>query len=349
MRLLVTGASGFVGSRLAALAASRLGPERVTAAVGPAGDPREAERTEGLRRLGVRVVPHDLRLPDPLPDPVPDFDVLFHLAAYVRTEVRSPDVAVNDEGTRRLLDRLGDRLRGTRIVYASTLAAAEPAPRRLGGPGIPIGPATVPAPRTAYGRTKLRAEGIVRERAVAAGAHATILRLCTVYGPGYRRGGMFDVLPALLARGSLLARIAWPGRLSLVHVEDLARLLLLVAGDDRARGQTFLVSSGEDPTMGEVAAETARALGLPFEPLPLAAPLARLGRLASSSRLWALAPHRASVAAWRASLMLAGLSCDGSDVTRLLGMTYVPWREGLAGMYAEARAARDVEARGTRT
>jgi nucleoside-diphosphate-sugar epimerase len=129
--------------------------------------------------------------------------------------------------------------------------------------------ATPCLPRTVYGITKLRAEAILKHCAAKYGFTYTILRLPTVYGPGYRPGGMFDVFVKDLPKNKLSIRIAWPGPMSIMEVDDVAKLLAAAAADQRMVGQTYFVSSGEDPGMGEMAAYTAEILGGPYRPIKL--------------------------------------------------------------------------------
>jgi nucleoside-diphosphate-sugar epimerase len=163
-----------------------------------------------------------------------DFDVIFHLAAYVRTENNSTDVRINDKGTERLLSELRPRLEGKRFIYTSTIAAVDSPPA-----GGCITPQTPCRPRTDYGVTKLAAEQLLKEAAAKGGFSYTILRLPTVYGPGYRPGGMFDVVAKSLPRNTLSTRILWPGKMAIIQVHDLARILLQASGHPEMRDRTF--------------------------------------------------------------------------------------------------------------
>jgi nucleoside-diphosphate-sugar epimerase len=78
--------------------------------------------------MGLSTLPIDLRRSPVLAGSLDDFDVLFHLAAYVRTEENSPDVSINDVGTERLLEELGPRLTGKHVVYSGTIAAVDSFP-----------------------------------------------------------------------------------------------------------------------------------------------------------------------------------------------------------------------------
>jgi UDP-N-acetyl-alpha-D-quinovosamine dehydrogenase len=325
MRALITGASGFLGNELV----RQLLREGVSvvAAVGPEPSERERSRISELEQRGTPLVSCDLRREAPLGVVPSEWDVLFHLAAFVRTEKDSQDVHVNDAGTRRLLSQLS--LGTRRVVFTSTLAVADNAPRGE------ITPTTVCSPRTAYGRTKLAAESIVREICRREGAAWTILRLPTLYGRGYRQHGMFDVLAAKLARGSALSRVMWPGRMALLSVEDAARILYRAAATPQTRDRLFLASSNENPRTWEIARAIAAAKGLPYRPLPL--PRLVAGILRASLGPWWQAgfiPYSLQIAAWRAHLLLNGLYCDGGELNNLLGVESRDWQQGFRHMYA---------------
>src|SRR5882762_4438217 len=250
MRAVVTGAAGFVGYALTELLVREWGPESVQAVVGPVQHDKERARLEQLRRLGTPLISFDLRQTPVFQTGLADFDVFFHLAAHVRTEDRSTDVRINDQGTARLLSELGPRLKGKRFIYTSTIAAVDSPP---GGGGIT---AQTPChPRTEYGATKLAAEQLLKSAAAEGGFNYTILRLPTVYGPGYRPGGMFDVLAKSLPRNTLSTRVQWPGKIAIIQVQDLARILVQASTHPAMSDRTFLVSSDEDPTMGEITSQ----------------------------------------------------------------------------------------------
>jgi nucleoside-diphosphate-sugar epimerase len=302
----------------------------VVAAIGPLQNELEAGRVRDLKLHQVRILECDLRREEPLSEVPTDWDTLFHLAAYVRTEEDSPLVQVNDRGTARLLRQVP--VANKRVVFTSTLAVADNA--RAGR----ITRDTICMPRTAYGRSKLAAESIVRAECEAHAAVYTILRLPTLYGLGYRPGGMFDVLPRQLAANDRLARLAWPGKMALLAVGDCAQLLIRAAVHEETKNRTFLASSNENPATWEIAEAIARAIGVPYHALPLPAPCAALLR-ALLGPWWQapVVPYALQINAWRARLLLDGLYCDGVEVAQLLGLTFQDWRRGIERAYAGPR------------
>src|SRR3954468_8269973 len=148
MRALVTGATGFVGSHLVEALQSR--SVEVTALA------RSAAKAADLIRRGVRVVSGDLDRSDALTEAVRDQDVVYHVAGMVAARDEAEFLRCNRDGTTNLLGAV-QRLGSPRFVLVSSLAAAGPAPR-----GRPLLGSEPPRPVTAYGRSKLAAEQVVR-------------------------------------------------------------------------------------------------------------------------------------------------------------------------------------------
>jgi len=330
LRALITGAAGWVGFDLCKLWLAKYGSQSVIALTGPVQHETENHRLAILRQWPVKEVPIDLRCRPILVNRIEDFDVLFHLAAYVRTEDDSPDVRINDEGTQRLIEELGERIRNKHLVFTSSISAVDITSVKHGW----IEAGTACCPRTEYGRSKLRAEEIIKAESERLGFTYSILRLPIVYGPGYRPGGMFDFLREQLPKKTLGSRIPWPGRISIVEVSDAANILVQAAVREEMRGKTFFVSSGENPSMADMARLTADCLRVNYKPLPVKKALFRLTSVAGEilSGVTFL-PHSLRILGWRVSLVVNGYCCDGTELTELLDMPYSPWRDSFHRMF----------------
>jgi uncharacterized protein YbjT (DUF2867 family) len=206
---------------------------------------------------------------DALAELVAGAAAVIHIAGVVNAPTPEGFTRGNIDGTRAILaaaEAAGVR----RFVHVSSLAAREPN-------------------LSQYGRSKAGAEDAVRAAPLA----WTVVRPPAVYGPGdlemleLFRAARFGVLPMPPA-----------GRLSLIHVDDLARLLLALAGEDTGRA----VYEPDDGTPGAwthtgFARAIGTAVGRRVLPLSLPAAVLRLGarldRLARGDKA-KLTPDRAA-------------------------------------------------------
>jgi nucleoside-diphosphate-sugar epimerase len=238
MRVLVTGASGFLGRALCPELTSR--GHEVAALV----------RRPGSEPAGTRAVAGDLADAERLRAAVAELspDCVVHLAAEIASQ-RDPERIreVNVEGTRRLLEAC--RGAGSpRVVFASTVVTGDAQGRLLDEDAVlPV--------ETEYGRSKQEGERLMRD----SGLDTVIVRPSHVYGPG----GWYAE--------EIVARIRQPGRFAMVgsgknmwdvvRVEDVARAMADAAERARA-GSLYHVVDDEPITYRDFLTLTARALGL---------------------------------------------------------------------------------------
>ncbi|MFE2531578.1 NAD-dependent epimerase/dehydratase family protein [Streptomyces sp. NPDC059371] len=242
LRVLLTGATGFVGSEvLRALQRGRAGGRDISVRALARTAPPDGPGTPGLSW-----VPGDLSDPASLRGAVRDTDVLVHLASRVSGSPEACE-AVNVHGTRALLDE-ARRAGVARIVHLSTAAVYGPGPHR----GIAVDEVS-PAPVSPASATRLAGERLALE------AGAIVLRPGLVLGAGDRW-----VVPAL---SELRSRVPahWDGGgglLSVVDVTDLARLIVTLAATNTPAGPAVHHASHPVPVSNRdlMAALTERGL-----------------------------------------------------------------------------------------
>jgi dihydroflavonol-4-reductase len=240
MRALVTGATGFVGSHLVeALQRSSI---EVTAFA------RSASKAADLVRRGVRVVNGDLDDVAGLDRAVRDQDVVYHVAGMIAARDEAEFLRCNRDGTRNLLTAT-ERQGRSRFVLVSSLAAAGPAQL-----GTPLRGTEPPRPVTAYGRSKLAAEQVVRSSSLP----WSIVRPPIVYGPRDR-----EVLKVFRLARLGLAPVFGDGaqELSAVHAADLAQALLAVAQSPGSIGRTYHACHPQVFTSADLAEAVAASMG----------------------------------------------------------------------------------------
>jgi predicted dehydrogenase/nucleoside-diphosphate-sugar epimerase len=258
-RVLITGASGFIGTRVAEVLSLRDGWQVRGLVHRPAGAAR-------LARLPVELVQGDLRRPADLERAVAGCDAVVHCA--VGTEYGNAHAlrAVTVGGTESLVDAAG-RAGVSRFVHLSSIGIHDPA---WSGP-IDEATPVAPARGDVYGRTKARAERAVL-RAASRGLSAVVLRPGCVYGP---HGFTFVINPLrALAEGRLVLEGSADTPANTVYVDNLVEAIVraLDAPAEMARGSVFTISDGDDCTWGAYYGEFARRLGVPLPTAPAAPP-----------------------------------------------------------------------------
>jgi len=260
MRVLVTGATGFLGSHVAEQIARQGHAVRVLV--------RRTSDRSFLRGFETEEALGDVTQPDGLAAAVEGVDAVVHAAGLVKARSAAEFEAVNAGGTANLLAALDPAHPLRRFVLISSLAAHGPSedgrPRPLDAPAAPV---------TAYGRSKLRAEELVRSWA-GDGHAAAIIRPSMIYGPRDRQ-----LLPFFRLARWRLAPLLGGGTnaVSCVYVEDAARAAALAAtaGDD-APSATYALDDGAVYTWRDLLAAVEQAVGkkalrLPSPPWAFAA------------------------------------------------------------------------------
>lgn len=170
---LITGATGFIGCRLAELRTS-VGEE--VRAAGLVRNEVEAKRAEGLRAAGVTLQTEALDSEAQIDAALDGVDTVIHLAA-AQHEANVPEAyfhQVNVDATRRLLERC-EKHGVARFFYASSIGVYGT------GDGKEIDEHTRPAPDNHYGRSKLAAEKVLEEHQGQTAVY--IGRIGETYGP----------------------------------------------------------------------------------------------------------------------------------------------------------------------
>lgn len=241
-RVLITGANGFVGSHI------------VDALLREGHDVRAMVRTTSdltfLQDKPVDYVYGSLGDPASLLEAVRNAQWVVHNAGVVS----QPNEAGYDK----------HNTEGTKAVYLAAAEAAPDAERFLfvssqaaGGPsmdGAPVREEDEPRPVTWYGQSKLRAERWLRGRSELPW---TIIRPPSVYGP---RDRAFLPLFRMIERG-WASQVGRGHQLSLIHVQDLARQVLLQLDSPEAVGEVFNAAPFDPITQEQLALDIARVLG----------------------------------------------------------------------------------------
>src|SRR5512146_1367555 len=302
MRILLTGATGFIGSNL------------IRRLVGTSHDLRclvrdpegRAARTVACR--GAELVAGDVTDPESVRRAVEGCDAVVHLANIFSFWARDPRVfdAVNVEGTAHVMEAaLAAGV--SRVVHVSTVEALETAPRD-----------------NRYARSKYAGE----QRAWAAaqrGLPLVVLSPGAVLGRGDRKPTGRYIRD--LARRHLPLALCTRTVLTMVHVRDVVEAIVGALERPEAVGKRYIVGVHQ-VSIEELNRMVSEIAGVPLPDalvLPMAALLTGLARLTGRPPAWGLSPDMARV-------LRRGFRYDGSAAARELGFSYSPVRDAVAEM-----------------
>lgn len=241
MNILVTGATGFIGSHLV----ERLSREGHTITCLA----KETMHVRVLQSLGCRVVLADLANGAPLDRLLRDAHTVYHLAGVTRARHPRDYYQGNVVGTRRLVRACiesAPELR--RFVFVSSLTASGPS-----RDGRPLSEDAPCRPVSDYGRSKMLAEDEVRSTGCR--LPWTIVRPSAVYGP--RERDMYDYIKII--RRGLEPLIGLQDKLlSLIHVDDLVDGIVRAGESPQAAGRIYFLGSEQPYTYHQISMAIAR-------------------------------------------------------------------------------------------
>ncbi|HOH79341.1 MAG TPA: sugar nucleotide-binding protein [Candidatus Cloacimonadota bacterium] len=299
MKIAVTGANGFLGSKLV----SRLtGYKRQTVALlRPNADRSLLSGDQEIREL-------DYSNPASIRAAISDCDVVIHNAGKTRT-LRFEEMLDANLG---ITAKLIEAVNGSSVehfIYISSQAASRPSMD-----GEAINESSEPAPVNWYGKSKLWAERAVQSRCQKAW---TIVRPVPVYGEGDRD---FLSLFRMAASGFSFSLGSQRQILNMIHADQLCDFIQTCIATPAARNELFFASDGQHYTQGEIISMIMDAVGkrplLKVEiPIALAQPVFQMGELLSIMR------GKASLVGRQKYLELSAphWNCDVSKARRLLG------------------------------
>lgn len=231
MKVLVTGATGFIGQHLVRKIIAENYPVRVLSRP-------TSQRPEEFAK-NVEWITGDVTEPATLEAAVRDVDVIFHLAGAIRASNAAAFTAANVTGTKNLLDAVAAHgKKDARFIYVSSLSASGPSvhwsPKSEDEPCYPV---------SEYGQSKLEAEIEVLKRKHK--IWCAIVRPAVVYGPGDKESLIFFKI----AQSRMNPHLGVAKRyVSMIYISDLIELLWTVVLSSQPSGEIYF--AGDEQSNG---------------------------------------------------------------------------------------------------
>lgn len=228
MKALVTGGTGFVGSHIVDQLLEKKYTVRCLI--------RKSSDTKWLNGKPIEFVYGDLFDQPALQEAVTGVDYIYHSAGVTKAKTPEEYYRGNAEGTKNLLQATIKHNPGVRrFVHVSSQTAVGPSPTQT-----PIDESASPHAITTYGKSKLEAENECEK--VKGSIPITIVRPPAVFGE--RDKDVFEFFNTM-SKG-LQPMVGFTEKyVSLIHVFDLARGIIMAAESERSQGQLYFITSKE--------------------------------------------------------------------------------------------------------
>lgn len=231
--ILVTGATGFIGSHLVK-ALSDAGYNVVCLAL-------PDEPAHKLQKWNVRIVRGDITDKDSLKKALKDIQIVYHLAAILTSDDTESFYQVNLQGTKNLIQAcIENQCPVKRFLFVSSISAVGPT-----GP-VAKDESSPCHPINDYGKSKLQAEEFLKSSDNP--YPFTIVRPVEIYGPG-RFDSFYNICQA--ANKGFQINLG-EGDITLGYIDDIVRGLILACGRSVAAGQTYFLGENRHYPVAEV-------------------------------------------------------------------------------------------------
>jgi len=242
LKVLITGATGFIGSHLTeALLNENFDVYCIV---------RNPLKLRFLQGLNVKIIQGDCSQKETIEKIRWDFDYIFNLSGITKATHPEEFFQSNYLGTKNLVEVVAERNPSLkRFVHVSSLAAVGPC-----RDGKPVDEKTEPAPISEYGKSKLMGEKAVeffKDR-----LPITIIRPPAVYGP---RDSDFLTFFKMIKVGVVL--YLTEAIYSMIYVNDLVNGIITASKSEKAVGETFFIAESQPYDTHQIVEAISDAVG----------------------------------------------------------------------------------------
>jgi len=172
-------------------------------------------------------------------------DYVFHLAANATCGSDADYFADNIIPTKKIVDILKNSKKLKNFIFISTIGAFDR--HKEDDCKKPIGHKSKPSPTSEYGKSKLEAENYIKKSNIP----YTIIRPTWVYGKNMRTNSHINKFVSLVYKKNPVAFFKFPGKVSIIHVEDLATALCNCLKNENIIGKEFFAAT-EAISIGDI-------------------------------------------------------------------------------------------------
>lgn len=172
-------------------------------------------------------------------------EYVYHIAANATFGSGIGYDSINFLPTQKIVDFLKISKLLKTFIYISTIGAVDRASNdRI---NFPLSAKSIPCPTSDYGSSKLKSEKYI----ALSGIPFTVIRPTWVYGRDMRFNSHINKFVSIINKSKWVAKLGFSGKVSLIHVEDLARSLVNCIDNKNVVNKTFFAET-ESLSLGEI-------------------------------------------------------------------------------------------------
>jgi len=240
MHIFVTGASGFVGSNFIEELKDRLkDDDKVFLLL------RKERHFEDSRFKCVKGNLENIEHIINFREIILGCEYVFHIAANATFGNKEDYEKTNYKPTQAIVDLLKKSRKLKNFIFISTIGAVDR--HKKDNCKLPLNKESVPSPKSKYGESKLKSEVYIQKSNIP----YTIIRPTWVYGKNMRQKSHINLFVTMVCQKSIITKINFPGKVSLIHVKDLAKSLVHCINNKNVIRKIYFAET-ENKSMGEI-------------------------------------------------------------------------------------------------